>query len=50
MLNVDFGKGVIRSENQNAEYHFKPIPQFMQELLAKGGLMQYLDARGGFTD
>ena len=50
MLNVDFGRGVIQSENRNAEYRFKPIPQFMQELLGRGGLMQYLDARGGFTD
>jgi len=49
MLSVDFAKGVIRSEDRNVEYRFKAIPQFMQELLEEGGLMQYLDACGGFT-
>jgi 3-isopropylmalate/(R)-2-methylmalate dehydratase small subunit len=50
MLYLDFNQGVIRNKNRNAEYRFKPIPQFMQELLEKGGLMRYLDACGGFTD
>jgi 3-isopropylmalate/(R)-2-methylmalate dehydratase small subunit len=49
-LEVNFDTGIIRSDNQNAEYRFKPIPQFMQELLKKGGLMPYLDANGGYTD
>ena len=49
-LEVDFDAGVIRSERRNAEYRFKPIPQFMQELLERGGLIPYLDACGGYTD
>jgi 3-isopropylmalate/(R)-2-methylmalate dehydratase small subunit len=49
-LEVDFDAGMIRSEHRNKEYRFKPIPQFMQELLERGGLMPYLDACGGYTD
>ncbi|MGZ4924508.1 MAG: LeuD/DmdB family oxidoreductase small subunit [Halobacteriota archaeon] len=49
-LEVDFDAGVIRSERRDAGYRFKPIPQFMQELLERGGLIPYLDACGGYTD
>jgi len=49
-LEVDFDAGTIRNEHRNAEYRFKPIPQFMQELLKRGGLMPFLDACDGYPD
>jgi 3-isopropylmalate/(R)-2-methylmalate dehydratase small subunit len=49
-IEVIFDAGVIRSKDRNTEYRFKPTPPFMQTLLAKGGLMQYLHACGGYTD
>lgn len=49
-LEVDFNVGVIRTKHRNTEYSFKPIPQFMQELLERGGLMPFLDACDGYPD
>jgi len=49
-LIIDFNAGLIRNMTRQEEYRFKPIPTFMQELLQKAGLMQYLEAHGGYTD
>jgi 3-isopropylmalate/(R)-2-methylmalate dehydratase small subunit len=49
-IEVLFDAGVIRSKDRNAEYRFKPMPPFMQKLLAKGGLIPYLHACGGYID
>ncbi|MGP1450174.1 MAG: 3-isopropylmalate dehydratase small subunit [Wolinella sp.] len=40
-LVVDMRAGVIKNLTKNREYHFKPIPQFMMELLESGGLIEY---------
>lgn len=40
-LEVDLKGGVVRNLSQKCEYKFAPIPSFMSELLASGGLMEY---------
>lgn len=47
-LEVDLDSGVIRNLSSGEEYTFKPIPEFIQELLKAGGLMPYLRERGGY--
>ncbi|KZX16049.1 2,3-dimethylmalate dehydratase small subunit [Methanobrevibacter cuticularis] len=40
-IEIDVERGVIISES-GKEYKFKKLPQFMLEILEKGGLIQYL--------
>lgn len=40
-LTVDFSTGVIKNETKGKTYQASPIPPFMQELIAAGGLMNY---------
>jgi len=40
-VEVDVKKGLIRNLSKNEEYCFEPIPEFMQELIFAGGLMNY---------
>jgi 3-isopropylmalate dehydratase small subunit len=44
-LSVDMENGVLRNETRNREYRFAPIPPFMRELLASGGLLNYIAKR-----
>ncbi|OPY31024.1 MAG: Isopropylmalate/citramalate isomerase small subunit [Methanomassiliicoccales archaeon PtaU1.Bin124] len=39
VLSVDFGKGTIRNETSGKEWRFAPFPEFVQDLIDKGGLM-----------
>jgi 3-isopropylmalate dehydratase small subunit len=39
---VDTAAGQITNETRNRTYSAKPIPPFMQELIAAGGLMEYV--------
>ena len=41
-VEVDAGAGVIRNLTKGTEFQAAPIPPFMQELLADGGLMAHL--------
>jgi 3-isopropylmalate/(R)-2-methylmalate dehydratase small subunit len=41
-LEVDFKKGTVKNITTSIVYPFKPIPEFMQQLLESGGLMPYL--------
>jgi 3-isopropylmalate/(R)-2-methylmalate dehydratase small subunit len=41
-LEVDFKKGTVKNITTGKSYPFKPIPEFMQQLLEAGGLMPYL--------
>ncbi len=38
---VDMNKGTIKSQINKKTYRFTPIPEFMQELVNCGGLMNY---------
>ncbi len=40
-ISIDLDKGTIENISTKNSYNFTPIPPFMQELLADGGLMNY---------
>lgn len=40
-LDIDIDKGIITDKTTSKVYHFAPIPEFMQELLKSGGLIEY---------
>ncbi len=42
VLRIDTSTGQITNVTLDREYSSKPIPPFMQELIAAGGLMQYV--------
>ncbi|MDD1770799.1 MAG: 3-isopropylmalate dehydratase small subunit [Methanomassiliicoccales archaeon] len=46
VLVVDIARGVIKNESKEAEWHFKPFPPFIKELIDKGGLMAKIKEEG----
>jgi 3-isopropylmalate/(R)-2-methylmalate dehydratase small subunit len=40
-ISIDLDKGEITNNTTNKTYEFIPIPPFMQELIASGGLINY---------
>lgn len=44
-IEVDADKGVIKNITKSEEYSAKPIPPFMQELIAAGGLVEWTKNR-----
>jgi 3-isopropylmalate dehydratase small subunit len=45
LLTVDLSAGKVRNETKKKTYDIAPIPPFMQELVAAGGLLNYVTAR-----
>ena len=45
VLSVDMERGVLRNETKGKEYRVAAVPPFMQELVAAGGLLNYIVAR-----
>jgi len=45
LLVVDMRNGTLRNETKEREYAFAPVPLFMQELVAAGGLLNFMAAR-----
>ena len=45
MLEVDLAEGKIRNVTRNMEFTAKPYPDFMAELIAAGGLIEYTRKR-----
>jgi len=43
-VSIDMDAGTITNLTTNKVYNFIPIPPFMQELIAAGGLMKYAEA------
>jgi len=41
LVSIDLEAGTIESIDKEKTYSFTPIPPFMQELLADGGLMNF---------
>ena len=41
LITIELDKGTITDIDKNISYSFTPIPPFMQELLADGGLMNF---------
>ncbi|HOG15748.1 MAG: 2,3-dimethylmalate dehydratase small subunit [Syntrophaceae bacterium PtaU1.Bin231] len=50
LLEIDAVKGEIRNLTGGRAYAFKPLPAFLQEMLAGGGLARYVQRRLGITD
>jgi 3-isopropylmalate/(R)-2-methylmalate dehydratase small subunit len=44
-LEVDLNSGTIRNISKNEEYKTQPFPEFLQELVSEGGLMNYVKKR-----
>lgn len=45
VLSIEMRSGTIRNWTRNREYRIAPVPPFMQELVAAGGLLNYTIAR-----
>jgi 3-isopropylmalate/(R)-2-methylmalate dehydratase small subunit len=45
MVEADLATGVIRNLTSGATFQAEPLPEFMRELVAAGGLLPYLKAR-----
>ena len=41
VVSIDMDAGTITNKTTGKTYNFSPIPPFMQELIAAGGLMNY---------
>jgi len=46
-MEIDLGTGVVRNVTRGAEYRAEPFPEFMQRLIATGGLINYAKERLG---
>jgi 3-isopropylmalate/(R)-2-methylmalate dehydratase small subunit len=44
-IEVDLAKGVIKNITKNETYQAQPFPQFMQEIVKKGGLLPYIKSK-----
>jgi 3-isopropylmalate/(R)-2-methylmalate dehydratase small subunit len=42
VLEVDLAKGVVRNHTRGVRFPLQPLPDFMQELLADGGLIPHV--------
>ncbi len=43
-LEIDFAKGVIKNLTKGEEYQTQPFPEFIQNIIAKGGWLNYLNS------
>jgi 3-isopropylmalate/(R)-2-methylmalate dehydratase small subunit len=44
LVQVDLDNGTVKNIDQDNSYKFNPIPEFMQELIQTGGLINYAKA------
>ena len=40
MVSVDYDTGVIVNETKNKKYQAEPFPEFIQNIIRKGGLIK----------
>ncbi len=45
-IEVDFETGIIKNLTKNEEYKAEPFPEFMKEIMAAGGLLKSIKAKG----
>ncbi|MFA5199393.1 MAG: 3-isopropylmalate dehydratase small subunit [Candidatus Omnitrophota bacterium] len=45
-LEIDLDKGVVRNLTKNINLKINPLPRFMQDLLAEGGIVNYYEKYG----
>ncbi|MFA5073768.1 MAG: 3-isopropylmalate dehydratase small subunit [Nitrospirota bacterium] len=48
-IEVDADQGIIRNITTQKEFAVSPVPAFMQELIAAGGLMAYTKKKAGLS-
>lgn len=46
LVGVDFDSGLISNLTKNTSYQSEPFPDFIKEIIAKGGLMAAIQERG----
>ena len=44
-VEVDFDSGIIYNKTKDAQYKGQPFPEFMQNLIAAGGLVNYTNSK-----
>ncbi len=44
-IEIDADRGIIKNLSKGEEYHARPIPSFMQELISAGGLIEWTRKR-----
>lgn len=44
-LDISFEEGVIHNVTKNEDYHFEKFPEFIQQLVAAGNLLNYVKAK-----
>jgi 3-isopropylmalate/(R)-2-methylmalate dehydratase small subunit len=49
-LEIDLGRGLVKNMTQDRQLRIKPLPKFMQELLAEGGIVNYLKKYGRLAE
>ena len=49
-MEVDTDQGVIKNLTSSKEYKFIPVPPFMQQIIAAGGLINYLKFRKSYDN
>ena len=42
LLEIDLSSGIIKNLSKNENYKSQPFPQFLQEIIKQGGLMNYM--------
>ena len=42
-LEIDFMSGIIKNISKNEEYRAEPFPEFMQNIISKGGLIKSIE-------
>ena len=46
-VKVDFDTGLITDETTGKTFQGQPFPEFLQKMIAAGGLMAYVNQNGG---
>ena len=44
-IDIDFDTGVIKNITKNERYQAQPFPDFIKNMIAKGGLMASIQSR-----
>ncbi|HDN82817.1 MAG TPA: 3-isopropylmalate dehydratase small subunit [Candidatus Altiarchaeales archaeon] len=50
ILEIDFHAGKIKNLSKGKEYEFKPLPDFLRDLLEQGGLVSYVKKKMSGND
>ena len=44
-LDINFEEGIIQNLTKNENYHFEKFPEFIQQLVVAGNLLNYVKAK-----